>query len=120
MPIKPLDAPCWVIAYPDGTPAGQWDERHFADEDEAADTLECERPGDPGLASVTPQALASPCITIVCDGCKESCSTWPEDHLIAHFTSKADAVQGADGIEFRADGTTRHEDCRDTTGEAGQ
>jgi hypothetical protein len=118
MPLKQLDAPCAVIAGPDGTPAGQWEERHFSDEDEAADILDCEREGDPGLASVTPQVLASPCLTIVCDGCGEPYAAWPDDHMIAHFASRADAVRDADGIEFRADGTTRHEDCRDKTRKA--
>lgn len=112
MPLKQLDDPCWVLAYPDGTPAGQWEERHFGDEDEASDLLECGREDDPGLAGVAPRMLAAPCLTIICNGCGESYRGWPDDHLIAHFTTRADAAWHSGDTEFRDDGTTWCEDCR--------
>jgi hypothetical protein len=34
MPLKQLDAPCWAITFPDGTPVAQWEEEHFSGEDE--------------------------------------------------------------------------------------
>jgi hypothetical protein len=110
MPLKQLDAPCWVIACPDGTLAGQWDERHFSDEDEAADVLDCEAASERG--DLAPRELAAPCLTIVCDGCGEPHKAEPGAYLIDHFTGVVDAWAGASGIEFRRDGTTWCEDCR--------
>ena len=112
MPLKPQGAPCWILAYPDGTPAGQWEERHFAGEDEAQDVLDCEDLDDAGLAGVAPRVLAAPCLTIVCDGCGEPYIGWPDDHLIDHFMTAADAAWHSGDTEFRKDGTTWCEDCR--------
>ena len=123
MPLKPLDAPCWVIAYPDGTLAGQWDERHFADEDEAADVLDCERDAAPGLADVAPRKLPAACFTIVCNGCGEPYKSEPGAYPIDHFTSARDAAWHSGETEFRSDGTTWCEDCRsgdEPAKEAGQ
>lgn len=118
MPLKQQDVPCWVIAHPDGTLAGQWEERHFSDEDEAAEVLDCEREQDAGLATAAPRALSAPCLTIVCDGCGEPYRGWPDDHLIDHFTSAADASWHSGDTEFRADGTTWCENCRSAVPES--
>jgi hypothetical protein len=69
MPLKQLDAPCWAITFPDGTPVAQWEEEHFSGEDEAADTIDCE-----GItradweSSPEPRQFTAPCFTIACDG----------------------------------------------------
>jgi hypothetical protein len=110
--LKQQDAPCWILAHPDGTPAGQWEERHFSDEDEAADVLDCEDADDPGFAGVAPRELAAPCLTIVCDGCGEPYRSEPGAHLIDHFADVVDAWAGASGVCFAKDGSTWCEDCR--------
>ena len=110
MSLKQLGEPCWIIASADGTPAGQWEERHFADEDEAADVLDCELPAD--RRDLAPRELAAPCLTIVCDGCGKPYTAEPGSHLIDHFTGIADARNHSDGIEFRDDSTTWCEECQ--------
>jgi hypothetical protein len=109
--LKQQDAPCWILAHPDGTPAGQWEERHFSDEDEAADVLDCEDADDPGFAGVAPRELPAPCLTIVCDGCGEPYKNWPDDYLIGHFANPSDAWADASDVRFAKDGTTWCEDC---------
>lgn len=112
MPLKQQDAPCWVITYPDGTPAAQWEEEHFTDEDEAAGTIGCEGiTRAPGEGSPGPRQLSAPCLTIVCDGCGDPYTAEPGGRLIDHFTDAADARDHAGEVEFRDDGTTWCEDC---------
>ncbi len=112
MPLKPQDAPCWMLAYPDGTRAGQWEERHFSDEDEAADTLDCEIGREPGPDDPAPRELAAPCFIVVCDGCGDPYKSDEFAGLIDHFASRADAGWHSGDTEFRDDGTTWCEDCR--------
>jgi hypothetical protein len=111
MPVKQLDAPCWVLAHPDGALAGQWDERHFGDEDEAADVLECELDDEPALREVAPSELAAPCFIVVCDGCGKAYSS-EDDGGRDHYSSRNDAIWQAGDTQFRDDGTTWCEDCR--------
>lgn len=112
MPLKQLDAPCWVIACPDGTLAGQWDEHHFSDEDEAADTLGCERDKDAAYPDdLAPHPLESACLVIVCDGCGKGYSS-EDSGGTDHFISKRDAAWHSGDVEFRDDGTTWCEECQ--------
>ena len=112
MPLKQLDEPCWIIANADGSRAGYWEERHFADEDEAAEVLDCERDDDPAeVAGLAPHQLAAPCHVIVCDGCGKGYSS-EDGGGTDHFDSRTDAGWHSGDTKFRKDGTTWCEDCR--------